>query len=287
LRFEDARRHTYDPSMVDYHLLDVFTTERFAGNPLAVCVDQEVAEPAAMQRVARELNLSETVFVSTASYPYPTRIFTPNSELAFAGHPTIGTAVLVASLGHAKNGAVVLAEGVGDIHVTVTDATAEFCTVRLPEQVGAPTRADGAAAVGVGVEDLHPDLDPAIWDSGLAWPIVAVRDVATLGRTRFVPGALDNVYVVAPETGVPGNRWRARSFALGYGIAEDPATGSAVAAFAGYVGRLAHDKFVVTQGVEMGRPSELRLAVTRDGATITEVRVAGEAVVVGRGSLFL
>jgi trans-2,3-dihydro-3-hydroxyanthranilate isomerase len=274
--------------MVDYHLLDVFTTEPFAGNPLAVCVNQDVTDAAVMQRIARELNLSETVFVSTTDGgSFPTRIFTPSRELAFAGHPTIGTAVLLASLGHVKDGVVVLAEGVGDVRVAVSGATAEFEVAKLPEQAGDVTREQAAAAIGVEVADLHPDLAPAIWDCGLAWPIVAVRDVATLARTRAVPGALENVYVVAPEGDAPGERWRARSYVLGMGIAEDPATGSAVAAFAGFVAALPHDNFVVTQGVEMGRTSELRLTVARAGSSLTEVRVAGEAVVVGSGSFFL
>jgi trans-2,3-dihydro-3-hydroxyanthranilate isomerase len=273
--------------MVDYHLLDVFTNEPFAGNPLAVCVDQGVAD-AAMQRVARELNLSETVFVSTDSYPYPTRIFTPSQELPFAGHPTLGTAVLLGTMGHARDGEVVLAEGVGDVRVTLSgEVTGEFRTAKLPELARTVTREEAAAAIGLAVDDLHPDLAPASWDCGLAWPIVAVRDVATLGRTRAMPGTLENVYAVAPEGDAPGDRWRARSFVLGMGIAEDPATGSAVAAFAGFVAALPYDRFVVTQGVEMGRPSELRLTVTREGSSLTEVRVAGEAVVVGRGSLFL
>jgi trans-2,3-dihydro-3-hydroxyanthranilate isomerase len=248
-------------------------------------MNQGVTDAAVMQRVARELNLSETVFVSTDGDAFPTRIFTPSQELPFAGHPTIGTAVLLGSLGFARDGAVVLAEGVGDVRVAVDGATAEFRTAKLPEQVGAVTRADAAAAIGVDVDDLHPDLEPAIWDSGLAWPIVPVRDVATLARTRAIPGTLDSVYAVAPEGDAPGARWRARSYVLGFGIAEDPATGSAVAAFAGFIAHLPHDDFVVTQGVEMGRPSELRLHVARDGAAITEVRVAGEAVVVGSGSL--
>ena len=94
---------------------------------------------------------------------------------------------------------------------------------------------------------------------------------------------LEQVYVVAAEA--PG-RWRARAFAPGFGISEDPATGSAVAAFAGFVAALEHSEFTVVQGVEMGRPSELRLRVARDdNGALSEVRVAGDAVIVGHGSL--
>ena len=268
--------------MLDYHLLDVFTTTPFAGNPLAVCVDQAVIDAAEMQQVAREFNLSETVFVSTDVHPFPTRIFTPTNELPFAGHPTIGTAVVLGLLGFAPDGQVVLAEGVGDVRCSVDGATAEFSTAQLPVNRGVIARDVAAASLGLSVEDLHPDFEPAEWDCGLGWPIVAVRDVATLGRTRGVPGHLDQVYAVAP---ISETEWSARSFAPGFGIAEDPATGSAVAAFAGFVASLPHDHLVVHQGVEMGRPSELRLSLEREGASLIAVRVAGEAVVVGSGTL--
>ncbi|HVV35390.1 MAG TPA: PhzF family phenazine biosynthesis protein [Acidimicrobiales bacterium] len=269
--------------MADYYLLDVFTTEPFAGNPLAVFVDQDITDDALMQRIARELNLSETVFVSTGTRPFPTRIFTPGNELPFAGHPTVGTAVLLHNLGHSADDAVVLAEAVGDVRVTVHDDTAEFTTAKLPARTRDIDRGEAAAAIGVTIADLDPAFEPAVWDCGVPWPIVAVRDADVLARAHGVPGALDQVYVVVSET--PG-RWRARSFAPGFGIPEDPATGSAVAAFAGFVARLEPTEFTVVQGVEMGRPSELRLTVARDGAgALTEVRVAGEAVVVGGGAL--
>ncbi|HVT77656.1 MAG TPA: PhzF family phenazine biosynthesis protein [Acidimicrobiales bacterium] len=269
--------------MADYYLLDVFTTEPFAGNPLAVFVDQDVSDDRLMQRIARELNLSETVFVSTAARPFPTRIFTPGNELPFAGHPTVGTAVLLHNLGHSADDAVVLAEGVGDVRVTVHDDTAEFTTAKLPTRIRVITPDEAAAAIGVSVADLDRSLEAAVWDCGVPWPIVAVRDLDVLARTHGVPAVLDQVYVVVAETPA---RWRARSFAPGFGIPEDPATGSAVAAFAGFVAGLAPTQFSVVQGVEMGRPSELRLTVERDGAgALTEVRVAGEAVVVGGGAL--
>jgi trans-2,3-dihydro-3-hydroxyanthranilate isomerase len=274
--------------MADYHLLDVFTTEAFAGNQLAVFVEQDIVDAALMQRIACEFNLSETVFVAArdaVTGAWPTRIFTPSQELPFAGHPTIGTAVLLASLGLVDGDSLVLAEGVGDVHVTARDGSAEFLTAVLPRRVEVVDRERAAAAVGLAPGDLHPDFDPAVWDCGLPWAIVAVADVATLGRTRGVPGYYDSVYAVSPETDAPGSRWRARAFVPGFGISEDPATGSAVAAFAGFVSGLECDRFVVTQGVEMGRPSELRLSVERVEGKLSAVRVAGEAVVIGGGSL--
>ena len=269
--------------MPDYHLLDVFTTEPLAGNPLAVFVDQGITDAALMQRIARELNLSETVFVSTGTRPFPTRIFTPSNELPFAGHPTLGTAVLLESLGYAVDGEIVLAEAVGDVRCAVRAGSAEFTTAKLPARTRVIAAETAAAAIGVDVVDLDPDFEAAEWDCGVGWPIIAVRDLGVLARTRGVPGVLDQAYVVVREA---PERWRARSFAPGFGIPEDPATGSAVAAFAGFVAALAPTEFTVVQGVEMGRPSELRLSVARDGAgALTEVRVAGEAVVIGGGSL--
>jgi trans-2,3-dihydro-3-hydroxyanthranilate isomerase len=274
--------------MADYHLLDVFTSEAFAGNQLAVFVDQGVTDAALMQRIACEFNLSETVFVDArdeATGAWPTRIFTPSQELPFAGHPTIGTAVLLAALGLVDGDALVLAEGVGDVHVTARDGTAEFLTAVLPRRVEVIDRERAAAAVGLGAGDLHPEFEPAVWDCGLPWAVVAVADVATLGRARGVAGYYESVYTVTPEDAAPGSRWRARAFVPGFGISEDPATGSAVAAFAGFVSGIDCERFIVRQGVEMGRPSELRLSVERVDGELRAVRVAGEAVVIGGGSL--
>lgn len=274
----------------DYHLLDVFTTTPLTGNPLAVFVDQEVPE-ARMQTIARELNLSETVFVSSptdGATAWPTRIFTPSTELPFAGHPTVGTAVLLASLGRVDGDAVVLAEGVGDVRVAVAEKngvwSGELTTATLPQRVEALDRGKAAAALGISVEYLHPDLTPAVWDCGVPFAIVGVRDVEILGRTRGVAVLDESVYAVTPT----GDRWRARMFATSFGIAEDPATGSACAALAGFLAEAVPDRndFVIDQGVEMGRPSELRLSFDRDerGAP-SAVRVGGNAVIVGTGTL--
>lgn len=278
-------------------MLDVFTREPLAGNPLAVFVDQDISDAVLMQRIARELNLSETVFVSSgAEGGWPTRIFTPSTELPFAGHPTVGTAVLLASLGLASR-EVVLAEGVGDVRVALRRGsdgiwTGELTTATLPVRVEVLPRDTGAAAIGVSSDDLHPDLEPAVWDCGVAFAIVGVRDVETLGRTRGV-GVIDPfVFVVSPSGAALDATWRARMFATSGGIAEDPATGSAAAAFAGFVAEIDavrdRNDFAITQGVEMGRSSELRVSFDRgnDGAP-TAVRVAGEAVVVGGGTLRL
>jgi trans-2,3-dihydro-3-hydroxyanthranilate isomerase len=274
----------------DYHLLDVFTATPLTGNPLAVLVDQDVPEER-MQAIARELNLSETVFVTTpdeGATAWPTRIFTPSTELPFAGHPTVGTAVLLASLGLVDGDAVVLAEGVGDVRVAVAEHngawSAELTTATLPQRVEALDRGKAAAALGLTVEQLHPDFTAAVWDCGVPYAIIGVRDVETLGRTRGVAVLDESVYAVTPA----GDRWRARMFATSFGIAEDPATGSACAAFAGFVAEAVPDRneFVVDQGVEMGRPSELRLSFDRgDNGTLTAVRVGGNAVVVGKGTL--
>ncbi|HUR76899.1 MAG TPA: PhzF family phenazine biosynthesis protein [Acidimicrobiales bacterium] len=283
---------------LDYHLLDVFTRQRFTGNPLAVFVDQEVVDAERMQSVARELNLSETVFVSRPvdAPGWPTRIFTPSNELPFAGHPTVGTAVLLGSLGLASQ-EVVLAEGVGDVRVGIVQSgdgvwSGELSTATLPVCVETLTPETAAAALDLAVEDLHPGLVPAVWDCGVAFAVIAVRDVATLARARGVPVIAPGLYVVAPVENALGATWRARAFAPTFGIAEDPATGSAAAAFAGVLAQLdalaGVDRFEITQGVEMGRRSELVLSVDRSGeGALVAVRVGGEAVVIGGGTLRL
>ncbi len=286
-----------------YHLLDVFTDRPFAGNPLAVFVDPPELSTAQMQTVARELNLSETVFVrSPGEAPaWPTRIFTPAAELPFAGHPTVGTGVLLAELGMAGD-RVVLAEGVGDVEVTI-ERRAGGCASTLRTAV-APTFAEApdrdllARALSIEPADLHSHLAAGIWSCGIPFCVVPLRDVTVLAHTR-VDSAVwaahlehtdaASLYLMAPLDDTL-DRWRARSYAPGYGVAEDPATGSAAAAAAGLLAasrqlRKGAMRWVIEQGVEMGRPSELRVALDHDGAEASAVLVGGNAVVIGEGQI--
>jgi trans-2,3-dihydro-3-hydroxyanthranilate isomerase len=288
---------------VRYHLLDVFTDRPFTGNPLAVCIDPPELTTEQMQTIAGELRLSETVFVRPpgADGSWPTRIFTPASELPFAGHPTIGTAVLLAELGLVED-QVVLAETVGPVEVTIERrpgaTAATLRTAVAPSFAEAPDRDLLARALSIEPSELHSHLAAGIWSCGVPFCVVPLRDAAALARTH-VDGAVwsehlehtdaAQLFPIAPLDD-DLHRWRARMYAPGFGIAEDPATGSAAAASAGLLAasrqlRKGPLRWVLEQGVEMGRPSELRVALDHDGAEASAVLVGGDAVVVGEGEL--
>jgi trans-2,3-dihydro-3-hydroxyanthranilate isomerase len=291
--------------------LDVFTRRRYAGNPLAVVLDAGGLDGAAMQAVAREFNLSETVFVlppTEKAHRAKLRIFTPMAELPFAGHPTVGTAVLLNRIdGAADKRQIVLEEGIGPVRCTVEALDAEagnarFDLARLPAETGpvAPVAAI-AAALGLGEEDIDfEDFTPSRWSAGNELTFVPLSGLDAMRRCRAntalwseaFPGKEGRMsaFMFCRETVEPGHAFHARMFAPLGGIPEDPATGSAVAAFAGVLAhftRMAdgeHD-FVVEQGYEMGRPSLIHLAMTTKGGQLVVGAIAGEAVVVSEGAI--
>lgn len=290
-----------------YHTLDVFTDRVFGGNPLAVFPDARGISDEQMRAVARELNLSETVFVfpAEAGGTRRVRIFTPGAELPFAGHPTVGTAILLVELGEvaATDGELdmVLEEGVGPVavRVTVRGGRAEFAqlTTAQPATVGpAPSREELAALLGLAPTDLADDWEPASASAGVAFTVIPLRDVAALGRARLDMGVWErllgaaeasHVYPIVPAA--PGGTVRVRMFAPNMGIAEDPATGAAAAALAGYLAARAGTdgtlRWTVEQGTEMGRPSTIHVeADVRDGRAVA-VRVGGSAVLVAEGAM--
>jgi len=277
---------------------DVFTDRPYAGNPLAVVVDPPSLTTEAMQAVAGEMNLSETVFLSPRDDGWDTRIFTPTTEMPFAGHPTIGAALALADEALAA-GEVVLHEGVGPVRVELDDGLATLTTPRAPAHVDTADPADVVASLGLDLGDLHPELGPRGWSVGVPFTVVALRDVDALGRIAIdlarwreevAHSAAPDLYALAPLDGVRGERWRARMFGPGLGVAEDPATGSAAAAACGYLAGIAGEErldegWTIEQGVEMGRPSEIRVTAVRDGAELVAVRIGGRAARVGEGAL--
>lgn len=290
--------------------LDVFTSRRFAGNPLAVVLDAAGLDGAAMQAIAREFNLSETVFVLPPADPRHRarlRIFTPARELPFAGHPTVGSAVLLARLDGGSNPRdLVVEEGIGPIRCAVEPRGAEagharFDVSRLPVETGpaidAPTI---AVALGLDARDIGFDgFRPARWSAGVPFNFVPVSGLDAIARCRVdVAGweaAFGDVeqgmpYVFCRETAEAGHAFHARMFALHMGIAEDPATGSAAAAFAGVLARFApppdgEHAFDIEQGYEMGRPSLIRLTVTMRAGTLAAASIGGEAIMVSEGAV--
>lgn len=289
-----------------YHTLDVFTDRLFGGNPLAVFTDARGISDAQMQAVARELNLSETVFVlpPEAGGTRRVRIFTPGSELPFAGHPTVGTAILLVALGEvpAQEGEteVVLEEGVGPVpvRVRVRGGSPDFAqlTAAQPPVVGpAPAREELAALLGLAPADLSDDWEPAMASAGVGFTVIPLRDVAALGRARLDLTAWERVLAHTDAPGVypvvpaaPGETVRVRMFAPAMGIPEDPATGAAAAALAGYLARDAQQgtlRWTVEQGEEMGRPSTIYLEADVYNGIVLRSRVGGSAVMVSEGTM--
>jgi trans-2,3-dihydro-3-hydroxyanthranilate isomerase len=295
-----------------YAILDVFADRPLAGNQLAVVLDCDGLDQGAMQAIAAEFNLSETVFVRAAAKPMHSaaiRIFTPTRELPFAGHPTIGSAVLLGlerTVSGIGNGPMVLVleEELGPVRCGVTLVTdrnghAIFDLPKLPAETGnAPGREDLAAALGLipGEIGFENHL-PSIFDAGLAFVLVPVRDLDAIGRARVKPAAWQDglgergaAYLYCREVSVREHHFHARMFAPGLGIEEDPATGGAVAALAGAIARFDQPpggthRYVIEQGFEMGRPSLIRLEIDMDGGIVAEGRIGGDAVVVAHGTL--
>lgn len=291
--------------------LDVFTTRPHAGNPLAVVLDSEGLDSAAMQAIAREFNLSETVFVAPPANPAhraAVRIFTPGQELPFAGHPTVGTAVLLALRDAAEGRAadrLVLEEKVGLVPCVVAlgnarSARAIFTLPKLPEQVAQPI-ADAALAEALGLEVADLGFDghrPGAFSAGVSYTMVPVAGREAIAKAR-VAGPFERTMAAAPngnafvycrQTEEAGHHYHARMFWPEAGVTEDPATGSAVAAFAGAI--MAFDRpgdgthrFVIEQGYEMGRPSQIELTLTVAGGALASATIGGAAVVMSEGAL--
>jgi trans-2,3-dihydro-3-hydroxyanthranilate isomerase len=296
-----------------YTTLDVFTDRPFGGNPLTVFCDQPELSAQAMQAIAREFNLSETVFIVPARDSRALRrlrIFTPAMELPFAGHPTVGAAHTLVETGIAElksaQGKFALELGVGLVPIQVTRRDRgppfiQLTTAVLPESRDtAPSRAELAQLLSLNDADILCDRDFAQpYSCGLPYLIVPVRDRATLAKARpdtaawgrILSGAwAQGIFIVCRDPELAGSHIRARMFWPEAGVFEDPATGSAAAALAGYLAdRDAQSegtsRWVIEQGFEMGRPSLIQIEVDKANAKVTAVRVGGTAVRMMEGTL--
>jgi trans-2,3-dihydro-3-hydroxyanthranilate isomerase len=296
-----------------FHTLDVFTQSRFGGNPLAVVLDADRLDSGQMQTIAREFNLSETVFVLRPQNPTHSarlRIFTPAAELPFAGHPTVGTAVLLAELrmpgmGGSRDAIVALEETIGTVRVGVRmrpgqAAFAEFDAPRLPDDLGGvPPVDDLAAAVGLIPSEIgFENHKPTRFSAGLPYTFVPVRSLEAMQRVRSVISRWDRAfsgggaaYVYCRETRSAAHHFHARMFDPDHGVPEDPATGSAAAAFAAVIQRFddpasGDHRYIIEQGFEMQRPSLIHLALEIGPSRRLEtVRIGGHAVTVMSGSI--
>lgn len=281
----------------DYYLLDVFTDQPFTGNPLAVFLDAGALETSTMQALASELNLAETVFLSATTGPnhYPMRIFTPTRELPFAGHPTVGTAHLLAELNLVNRAqGVVLQPPVGELAVRYHQTRATFTTAQ--PAILKDSTIDRLTAVELLGLDIHQVRgDPVVASFGLPLHLIELTDVAALENVHIstatwasavVPSSAEQVYlyVIEQHDGIE-TVIHSRMFCMHASLCEDPATGSAAAALTGYLASLQTDALQCTihQGVEMGRPSVIYTAANGD-IKAGFVQVGGNAIVVGRGA---
>lgn len=293
--------------------LDVFTDHRFGGNPLAVFVDVPELPTQFMQNIAREFNLSETVFIVKPRHPGAKRrlrIFTPARELPFAGHPTIGAAQVLVEEGLAgisgAEGSFLLEEEVGLVPIRVRRQEngawfVQLTTATLPEEgPPAPPVPELAKLLNVAESDILQDADFAqFYSCGVPFLFVPLRNRSVLGRVSMDPGAsrklqqtagASQVFAFSYDPDREDSDIRARMFAHEFGITEDPATGSAAAAFAGYLAKRSWHKegtlrWTIEQGFEMGRPSILYLEADLADGAITAVRVGGTAVRMSEGEL--
>lgn len=285
-----------------YLLLDVFTRERFKGNPLAVVPKADGLSDAQMQTIAKEFNLSETVFFckpAAAENTASLRIFTPYQELPFAGHPTIGSAVALA-LQH-KLSTVLMEEKVGLVPAEVTDLTgssgnALFTLPQLPARVAALDNiADIADVFSLAPEDIGcGPFAPGVYSAGLPFHIVPVRNADALRRlrvngntTKVFTHPRHSAYIFTLTPDEPDNDLAARMIGVGR---EDPGTGSAAAALIGLLAEQQPDcqsDFVLRQGHEMGRPCRITLQLRKEGGRLVHGAIGGGAVIVGEGALDL
>ncbi|HJU31620.1 MAG TPA: PhzF family phenazine biosynthesis protein [Hyphomicrobiaceae bacterium] len=295
-----------------YHVLDVFTTQRFGGNPLAVVLDADGLDGARMQTIAREFNLAETVFVLKAQNPTHSarvRIFTPAIEMPFAGHPTVGTAVLLAQLKSsspqaAGDALIVLEEQIGPVRVGVrmrqgSAAFAEFDAPKLPQESGTlPSVERLAAALGlIPAEIGFENHRPTKFAAGNTFAFIPVASLEAIAKAHVasahwgaaIQGGI-GAYLYCRQTVHTTSAFHARMFAPEHGVPEDPATGSAAASFAGVVHRFdalpdGQHKRVIEQGFEMGRPSLIDLSLHVEGGKLEAVRIGGHAVRVAEGTI--
>jgi len=276
-----------------YNVVDVFTDTPLAGNQLAVFTDARGIPEDMLQPLAREMNFSETVFV------YPTsgdahariRIFTPEVEVPFAGHPTLGAAFVLG--GPLQLEVIRLETGRGVVPVLLEREGARIVFGRMQQPI--PTvepYADEAgllAALGV----VRSELPVEVYDNGLHHVYVTLGSEEEVAALKPDLGRLadDDELLGVNTIAGSGDRWKTRMFVPGGAIAEDPATGSAAGPLALHLarhGRIAFgDEIEITQGVEIGRPSKLYARVEGSAEQVGLVEVGGSAVIVARGEFRL
>ncbi|HEY8574751.1 MAG TPA: PhzF family phenazine biosynthesis protein [Devosia sp.] len=293
---------------LDYLLLDVFTREPLKGNQLAVVCKADGLLDGEMQAIAREFNLSETIFISKPQGERNTasvRIFTPGVELPFAGHPTVGAAVVLGLQN--KVTAVRIEERIGLITALFErndkrSGEARFSLPQLPVRIASlDDRAAIALALGIEREEIGcGSYQPAVFSAGVDFHLVPVRDAGVLTRinlnmgqwNKTFPHGHNSVYVFTETPQESGNDLAARMFAPGMGLVEDPGTGAAAAALIGLLSEHAdlgtgQLDLTLRQGHEMGRPCRITLQLRKENDVLIHGGIGGHAVIVAEGTLDL
>jgi trans-2,3-dihydro-3-hydroxyanthranilate isomerase len=274
-----------------YVLVDVFTDEPLTGNALAVFTDARGLDTETMQAIARETNLSETTFVLPAEQggTARVRIFTPRTELPFAGHPTLGTAwVLAAPL---QLDVVQLELGVGLVPVVLErddSGRVSFGRMRQPVPTIEPYAHADAVLTALGVSE--PLAPVELYDNGVQFAVVLLGSIEEVGSLAPDMGALARLEVLGTScVAGAGTRWKHRMFAPAAGVPEDPATGAAAGPVACHLCRHGlvpwGEGIEISQGTEIARPSLLHARVDGRDGVIEDVEVGGAAVIVARGEL--
>ncbi|HTJ56401.1 MAG TPA: PhzF family phenazine biosynthesis protein [Devosiaceae bacterium] len=291
---------------LNYLLLDVFTSQPLAGNQLAVVLKADGMLDDQMQAIAREFNLSETVFLlkpQVERHTSAVRIFTPSVELPFAGHPTIGAAAVLGL--QQRLSAVRIEEKVGLVTCVVErvdkhSAVARFALPQLPEEAGkAPEIKATAFALGIEPEDVGCGVyQPALYSAGVPFYLVPVKNALVLKNLKLnlsnweqtFPLGRHSVYCFTQTPEEKGNDLAARMFSPGMGLREDPGTGSAAAALIGLLAKHTSSadgqvELKLRQGYEMGRPCQISVQFRKDGDVLTHGGIGGQAMIVGEGTL--
>ena len=295
-----------------YHIVDVFTDRAFGGNPLAVFTNGRGVQPELMQSIAKELNLSETTFVlppENHENDYRVRIFTPSAELPMAGHPTVGTSFILAREHMIEPGNdetnIKLEEGVGTITVSIKfkDGAPDLIWMQQPLPHFGPRFENAgliAEMLSISPEAIETSLPLEVVSCGVPFLFVPLKDLASIRAIRFRLDvwervlrdfASSQVFAFTKETEVENSSVHSRMFAPALGVSEDPATGGASGPLGCYLVR--HQVFPVSQkmeftseqGIEMGRPSFIKIIIEQDAGEIKSVRVGGQCRFMGEGYL--
>jgi trans-2,3-dihydro-3-hydroxyanthranilate isomerase len=305
LNLTARRLERQDPDMQHrFYTLDVFTTTRFQGNPLAVITDGDGLTDDQMLAIAREMNLSETVFVQKPTDDRALarlRIFTTKEELKLAGHPVIGTWFLLAELGvvPAQEGGVHVLQqtgaGILPVEIRFKDGRPQRVTMTQKEAAFKPSKINKkklAESLGLSLKDLDPKLEPEFVSTGIFNLMVPLRNRQALGKIQLNMVELARLFgkqgALAYCFALGGNSSAYARGMMPWEMYEDAATGSAAGSLGAYL--VKHGKFGaghtlhIAQGVEMGRPSEIEVEVSQNGKKLTP-RVSGAAVKVFEGTI--